>query len=286
MECIPCNRRFKSERALEQHIQDSPAHAVSYNCISCNRSFNSGNALEQHTRDSHPVQYHCNSCNRSFNSENALEQHTRDSHPVQYNCNSCNRSFNSEGGLEQHIRDLHPAHRQKGNKSLRRSSAQEHIQTSPAHAYTYNQRWSMYPTHHEHVSSLLEAEGLHFEFYDVDRAEGCINDYDTNIMGRFICHNDSCSATGWSSKKIPITIRKYPGNKYNARVYHQRCERCNSLSRPVIDDESYAERVVYRIKKWSGIRILMGAPPPYFNSKGPHYSDLCEGCKAGHCRAV
>lgn len=141
-------------------------------------------------------------------------------------------------------------------------------------------RWSMQATMHEKVSQALENNGLSFGFHDVDDPQDSLEQYDTNIMGRFVCRNNACSSPGWSSKKISITIRQYPGNRYNARVYHQHCQSCNRISRPVLDD-SYVDRVVYRLKKWSGVQV---SPPSFSgNSKGPHQSDLCEGCKAGHC---
>merc|ERR1712093_619787 len=84
----------------------------------------------------------------------------------------------------------------------------------------------------------------------------------------------------WSSKKITITIRMYSGQRYNARVYHQRCRACQALSRPVLDD-SYADRVAYRLLKWCGVEQEI--PEFAGESKGPHQQELCEGCKAGHC---
>jgi hypothetical protein len=99
-------------------------------------------------------------------------------------------------------------------------------------------------------------------------------------MGRFICHNSTCSSAGWASKRIAITIRLYQGKKYNARVYHQRCRSCNALSRPILDG-SYAERVVYRIRKWEGVQVER---PVWEGRKGkPHDTELCEGCRAGRC---
>ena len=86
--------------------------------------------------------------------------------------------------------------------------------------------------------------------------------------------------SGWSSKKIAITIRMYPGAQYNARVYNQHCWECNNLCNPRLTD-SYAKRVAHRLKKWSGIE--MDQPIFLGNSKGPHESELCEGCKNGHC---
>lgn len=141
--------------------------------------------------------------------------------------------------------------------------------------------WSLYPALDKHVSRLLKPTNLHFKFHNTDDAKGCINDYDTNIMGHFNCKNTSCGVDGWSSKKIAVTIRMYNGNLYNARVYHQRCKSCNRLSRPYLDD-SYADRVVYRLKKWSGIE----PERPYYSEDKegpPHESRLCEGCKNGHC---
>lgn len=141
----------------------------------------------------------------------------------------------------------------------------------------------MYPKLHDDVSRLLEEDDLYFHFHEVDDDKGPIKNYDTTVMGRFLCRNRKCASNGWSSKKIAITIRMYPGDKYNARVYHQRCKSCNYLSRPLLDD-SYADRVAYRIKKWNGIRLDI----PFYSgeSKGPHNRHLCEGCKAGRCSGL
>ena len=145
-----------------------------------------------------------------------------------------------------------------------------------------SQRWSTYPALHKNVACLLAQNDLHISFRKDDDERSSIYHYDTNIMGRFSCHNSSCNTKAWSSKKIAITIRMYPKQFYNARVYHQRCRECNSLSRPYLDD-SYAERVAYRLKKWSGLHM----EPSYYSSERngpPHQSRLCEGCKNGHCR--
>jgi hypothetical protein len=140
--------------------------------------------------------------------------------------------------------------------------------------------WSMYSTHHDAVSDSLEENGLFFEFHEDDDSD-CEKEYDTNITGRFTCHNRTCSKNGWSSMVVPITIRMYPGEEYNARVYHQRCKACNELSKPRLN-ETYAERVAYRLKKWCGVRMK---PPPYSDKiTAPHENELCEGCKHGHCK--
>ncbi|EER42313.1 conserved hypothetical protein [Histoplasma capsulatum var. duboisii H88] len=121
----------------------------------------------------------------------------------------CKRSFRTEAALEQHIQNS-TAHSPEHNPNSRNPSFKNDTHSRKG-------RWSMYPTHHERVSSLLQEDDLYFDFHDVDRAAGCINEYDTNIMGKFICDNKTCGTNGWSSKRIAITIRMYPGEEYNAR---------------------------------------------------------------------
>ncbi|KAI3567863.1 zinc-binding domain-containing protein [Fusarium oxysporum f. sp. albedinis] len=110
-------------------------------------------------------------------------------------------------------------------------------------------RWSMCPQLHRKVSPLLSKDNLRFKFHNVDDDSTCIKSYDTNVMGRFVCNNRKCATNGWSSKKIAITIRMYDNERYNVRVYNQHCKACNSTSRPLLDEKSYADRVAYRIKE-------------------------------------
>lgn len=144
-------------------------------------------------------------------------------------------------------------------------------------------KWSLYPSLHSKVSRLLQEHLLCYSFYKADDPNSCVQAYDTAITGFFKCHNEECESSGWTSKSVSITIRQYPGRKYNARVYHQHCENCKSISRPFLN-KTYAERVAYRIKRWEGIE--MDLPPYSGRSKGPHQSSLCEGCKDGHCKEL
>lgn len=139
---------------------------------------------------------------------------------------------------------------------------------------------SMYQTLQDEVSNLLADADLSFEFCENDDETRCTRVRDTNIMGRFVCHNRECNSNGWSSNMIATRILLYPGQKYNARVYHQRCKVRSWLSRPMLD-QSYAESIVYWIKRWSGVRVER--PSVSHESRGSHNRQLCEGCKAGHC---
>lgn len=115
--------------------------------------------------------------------------------------------------------------------------------------------WSLHPKLHDDIARLLEEEGLQMDFFDVDDEETNIKEWDTNVMGRFICQNKGCNTSGWSSKKIATTIRMYSQQRYNARVYHQRCRNCRTVGRLVLDSGCYAERVTYWLKKWNGFEV-------------------------------
>lgn len=141
---------------------------------------------------------------------------------------------------------------------------------------------SLYPQHHDSVSQLLGEANLRFDFYEVDDSDTWVKEHDTNIMGKFRCYNKNCHSKGWTSKSIAITIRMYPNQRYNAKVYFQRCLQCNWLSKPILDG-SYAERIAYRLKKWNGVRVEERESTDRIH-RGPHQSHLCEGCKVGHCK--
>ena len=107
------------------------------------------------------------------------------------------------------------------------------------------------------------------------------NEYSTHVMGKFVCGNGDCPRHGWSSKKVAILIKGYSKNGYSATVFNQRCQSCKTLGILELDEDSYIERVAYRIKKWAGVRV----DEPYFaGKKGPaHKPELCEGCRQGYC---
>jgi hypothetical protein len=100
-------------------------------------------------------------------------------------------------------------------------------------------------------------------------------------MGKFKCNNNACSKNGWSSKKIAILIRGYPGHGYNAVVFNQRCKSCSQLGTITLDERSYIDRIAYRLRKWAGFRVERQQHER--KTSPPHRSDLCEGCKRGIC---
>jgi hypothetical protein len=141
----------------------------------------------------------------------------------------------------------------------------------------------MWPEYHDRLAEQLENANLEYSFQRKDR-KNFTKFYETYIMGRFQCETPSCSSSGWSSKKVFIIIQQYYGNRYNAKVYNQRCRRCKRLGRITIDAESYVDRVAYRLKAWNGIKSDL-QNRSFRRTNGPHEQELCEGCKAGRCEA-
>lgn len=264
--CENCHRLFGTQEALRQHIRNLPGHSNSFDCEDCHRAFKTEGALQQHIRDSpaHLATFDCRDCNRIFKTEEALRHHIRDSpaHLARFDCNECSRTFRTEGALQQHKRD--------SSSHARDESGERGTQS-----------FDMRPSLHCEVDELLQQYGLSFTFSPVDNTHEILNEHDTNIMGKFNCTRTSCARLKWTSKHIAITIRQLSGFRYNARVYYQKCELCRSISRPELDG-SYAERVSYRLAKWSGVAVQ--EPQMSGRSRRSHQRSLCEGCKHGRCR--
>jgi hypothetical protein len=143
---------------------------------------------------------------------------------------------------------------------------------------------AMFPNLHQDVENALSDESIvpAWWFNHTGGDTDAIKRYSTNIMGRFECRNKGCSKGGWGSKVIAIEIRRYQRNGYNAVVFKQRCRACKKLGAMRLDENSYLERVTYRIKKWAGVE--MDTPEYNREKRGPpHESTLCEGCKRGRC---
>lgn len=75
IDCDDCDRSFDSEKALQQHLRDSPAHGRSFDCKECDRSFGCNEALQQHHLRDSPVHAPSFEYGFIFCSDDVLEQH-------------------------------------------------------------------------------------------------------------------------------------------------------------------------------------------------------------------
>jgi hypothetical protein len=268
--CETCNKSFGSNQALQQHLQNSPVHKPTFKCETCDISFRSDEALQEHLRESivHNPTFNCAACKESFRSEEDLNQHMQTSpvhsHPPSW-CGTCERSFRNDEALQQHLRDSR-IHRIEGQH--------QDIETEP-------KPYEMFPELHRKVLEAISGAMNPPRFTHKNSDDGATNLKETNAMGKFECNNHPRTRI-WPSKIVTTVIRKYPGNEYSVVVYKQRCRSCNELGTLFLDEDSYVERVAYRLKKWAGVPMEI---PPYEKKEGrPHKRELCEGCKAGHCQ--
>ncbi|KAJ0163700.1 Zinc finger protein [Colletotrichum tanaceti] len=218
--CIPCDRSFGSQEALEQHLRDSPVHAPSLDCEACDRSFGSQEALEQHLRDppSHRQNTDCKPCNRSFGSQEALEQHLRDSpaHRQNTDCKPCNRSFGSQGALEQHLRDS-PAHHQTTdckpcNRSFgSRDALEQHLRDSPAHL--------------QHTETPLDAFFYSYPTFDYDPSLPPNDSYAKlqKVMGWRRDHTESTDAWDRYQHALEMELHMWYGPEDDLTAWHALC---------------------------------------------------------------
>ena len=56
------------------------------------------------------------------------------------------------------------------------------------------------------------------------------NYYQTSVIGKFNCSNNSYSKDSLHSKKVAIVIREYPPNGYNTMVFNRCYMSCNKLN--------------------------------------------------------
>jgi hypothetical protein len=306
--CETCEKGFGSEEALQQHLRESPMHkqifgseetpqqrwwnsAVpkpNFNCETCDTYFGSEEAFQQHLQNSreHRLLFYCDTCAQSFGTLEVLDQHIQNSpvHSLEVMdqhmqnlsinsrpriwCNTCDRSFRSDEALHQHFQ----------SSRVHQIEWQNHdIETKPI-------VFEMFPELHQDVLDAISGAMISPRFNhndDDDSFDGADNKYSTHVIGDFTCSNYYCGLA-WPSKRVTIVIRRYPGYEYNAAVYYQRCKSCNSLGDLYLDENSYVERVTYRLIKWAGVAVKR----PFYDERTspPHISELCEGCIAGYCQ--
>jgi hypothetical protein len=258
--------------ALEQHKQDSPIHQELFHCVTCNCYFGSEKALKNHRRG-------C-MVNRVFSrpSLDPLLGLRRDKAVVVTNVRAGRQTLDMPSLIIKRytrvLASVNPATVTALLKILRETTAQPTQET---------REFFMFPALHQNVANAVSPEISSTWFQEGDDDDACNDEYLTHVMGIFICNNSACKTPIWVSWKVPIEIKGYDGNGYSAVVYSERCKCCGQLGTFVLDEESYIDRVAYRIKKWAGVVMAL---PYYKSSDGPpHERDFCEGCKRGKCQA-
>ncbi|KAK8136006.1 hypothetical protein PG984_003946 [Apiospora sp. TS-2023a] len=159
--------------------------------------------------------------------------------------------------------------------------------TASSNAIVETRSSFMFPWLHKRVVDAVRDQIDQVAFHNKGQDSEAHENYETYIMGKFTCNNDRCTKDAWSSKKVTIIIRRFAdggqGLGYNASVFNQRCKSCNTLGTFSINQNSYVERVAYRLRSWAGVEQER-APYNHTETSRPHREDLCEGCRKGHCQ--
>jgi hypothetical protein len=294
--CVVCDRYFGSWEALEQHQQNSPVHKKTIHCETCDRYFGSKEALEEHEQASpvHKKSFYCNTCDCFLSSKKALKRHKWDFRVYQ-TCseNSPDASSDWRRG-EAASSNTWTSDPTLDMTSLVQRFSRVLVSANQATNVTYTARANvlepiretrelfMFPELHPNVADAVSTDISSTWFNEDDDNETFNHEWFTHVMGSFICSNDTCKKQVWNSRKVPIEIRGYDENGYNAIVYNQRCKSCDQLGTFELDERSYIERVAYWLKRWAGVEM---EAPPFTENKGPpHEQAYCEGCKRGKCR--
>ncbi len=132
----------------------------------------------------------------------------------------------------------------------------------------------MLPSLHQRVLRAVADDSLYPRFIKRNSDDESTRKYETHVMGVFICTYNDCSGSSWASKEVAIVIRRYPNNGYNAVIFNQRCQVCHKLGSLSLNENSYVERVAYRLKKWAGVQMER---PHYVKKKGLTLSQASTG---------
>ncbi|KAI8317256.1 hypothetical protein K4K59_010013 [Colletotrichum sp. SAR11_240] len=116
----------------------------------------------------------------------------------------------------------------------------------------------MFPRLHQAVATAV-ADDIGSTWFNQDSDQHPVKEWQTRIMGRFMCENEACD-----------------------NIFNQHCIDCKTLGAFMVDKDCYVERIAYRLKMWAGVEMER---PDYNKTEGPpHEQELCEGCKRGYCQ--
>ncbi|KAI0320487.1 hypothetical protein OF83DRAFT_575783 [Amylostereum chailletii] len=106
--CTICNRKYVSQKALEQHYRDSPT--VHPHCEQCEAGFLDIRSLQSHVAVAHADKDSQPDAKSLSSATDPVTVNAPSSKPQSFRCELCKRKYVSEKALEQHFRDstLHP----------------------------------------------------------------------------------------------------------------------------------------------------------------------------------
>ncbi|KAK2811853.1 hypothetical protein FQN50_001891 [Emmonsiellopsis sp. PD_5] len=111
-DCETCYRDFGTQRACNQHMNDTNHWGPTFDCETCVREFRSQNAANQHMNavGHWTPKIPCETCGKKFHNQNAANQHMNSvGHwAPKIPCETCSLKFKSQAAADQHmVREAH-----------------------------------------------------------------------------------------------------------------------------------------------------------------------------------
>ncbi|KAF8251394.1 hypothetical protein K440DRAFT_647686 [Wilcoxina mikolae CBS 423.85] len=192
-QCYPCDRYFSTQRALDQHLENSSAHAVVYECETCNRCFSTEHAAGQHMNalDHWAPSYECDTCTNVFTSQSAADRHMNLNGHWKHYCHDCERKFENANNLRMHLNSR--THRGTSvtcpfckRSFVTASGVSHHLETgSCSHATNLNRDSLHQMIRNRDPNGLITKKQLE-RHSEVEATDKCWNGYGYEC---YICHN-------------------------------------------------------------------------------------------------
>lgn len=260
--CRPCKQFFSNSEQLDVHLQ-SVVHAADFHCCDCDRNFKTQQALDQHLqfKDHTSVRnknHECEECDRTFLNQAALDTHRASlvhkplSHIKCIGSSKCKPWFNSPSAMIQHL-ESGKCHSGMTRKRLNQlvqgsdidfmtSSGQEEqdllaeldnrlssLTLTSKPIYTPNQSKAstpiMTPTTDDgsgvRLSPYLGAISPVLSVADLSTIQAQPNSYDSIIVrkaGRFLC--PLCPSNAKTFRKMTALNMHLNSSKHAPKVFH------------------------------------------------------------------
>ncbi|ORZ07546.1 hypothetical protein BCR41DRAFT_326469, partial [Lobosporangium transversale] len=106
-----------------------------------------------------------------------------------------------------------------------------------------------------------------------------------NFWGHFVCKTEECEEKEWISAIIASRlVFSRSDNSYKVILHAQKCRQCERYAKPIVDPEAYAQRVVFVLDLWLGLRERIESTESGLKTRGPHDINRCHGCAVGECK--
>ncbi|KAF8942910.1 hypothetical protein BGZ47_005989 [Haplosporangium gracile] len=100
-----------------------------------------------------------------------------------------------------------------------------------------------------------------------------------SILGHFICKTCNPPHT-WYSGSVCTELFLASENRYRTILHAQQCRRCETYTKPGVDEDNYVGKIVSALDLWMKRRERKEPPSNYRETKS-HDEERCHACQTG-----